>query len=38
MIVVDKNGKYITVDENNPTSIKETPDGVVVSYNIIKDE
>ena len=37
MIIIDKYGKYIKVDPVF-TNIKETPDGCVVTYTIIKDD
>ena len=37
MIIVDKNGKWITVDPT-PTAIKESIEGLIVTYTIIEDE
>ena len=37
MIIVNKDGKWITVDPT-PTSIKEIDDGVIVTYTIIKED
>ena len=36
MIIVNKDGKYIEVDPEF-TSIKETDDGCIVTYTIIKE-